>query len=86
MTRRIRTIEISKIEPNCRSVFDRETIEELTRRLREEGQAEPIRVWFTGECFRIIDGEKRYRATRKLGISTIHAIIEEDETDTDAQE
>jgi len=83
VTRRIRTIEISKIEPNCRFVFEKETIQELVRSLREEGQIEPIRVWFTGRCFRIADGEKRWRATRKLGVSTIHAIIEEDEPDSD---
>ena len=83
MTRRIRTIEISKIEPNCRCVFEKETIEALVRSLREEGQIEPIRVWFTGECFRIVDGEKRWRATRKLGVSTIHAVIEETEPDAD---
>ncbi len=83
MTRRIRTIEISKIEPNCRFVFEKETIEELVRSLREEGQIEPIRVWFTGECFRIADGEKRWRAGRKLGVSTLHAIIEENDPDSE---
>lgn len=83
MSRRIRTIEISKIEPNCRFVFEKETIEALVRSLREEGQIEPIRVWFTGRCFRIADGEKRWRASRKIGVSTIHAIIEEDDPDSE---
>ncbi len=79
MARKIRTIEVTKIEPNCRFVVDRETIEEMIDSLRKEGQVEPIRIWFTGRCFRIADGEKRWRAVRKMGVTTIKAVIEENE-------
>lgn len=76
---RVRTIEITRIEPNCRIVYDREAVAEMARSILAEGQREPIRIWFTGRCFRITDGEKRWRATRQLGILTIKAVIVETE-------
>jgi ParB-like chromosome segregation protein Spo0J len=79
LPRRIRTIEITRIEPNCRLVFDREAIVTLARSLLREGQREPIRIWFTGRCFRIEDGEKRWRAARQIGILTLRAVVVEDE-------
>ena len=79
MTRTVRTIQLTRIEPNCRSVFDREIIDDMVRSIRAEGQREPIRIWFTGRCFRILDGEKRWRAIRKIGLTTITAVIEETE-------
>lgn len=77
VTRRIRTIELTRIEPNCRSVFDRDIIDDMVQSIRREGQREPIRIWFTGRCFRILDGEKRWRAIRTIGMTTITAVIEE---------
>jgi ParB-like chromosome segregation protein Spo0J len=38
---------------------------------------DPITVLFDGEHFRIIDGEKRWRAARKLGLTSIEAVIED---------
>ena len=79
VSRRIRTIQITRIEPNCRFVFERETIDSLARSIRKEGQREPIRIWFTGRCFRILDGEKRWRAIMKIGVATVTAVIEADD-------
>ncbi len=78
MTPRVRMIEISKIEPNCRCVYPIESIEEIVQSIRKDGQIEPIKISFYGICFRIIDGEKRWRACKKLGIWEIKAIIVED--------
>jgi ParB family chromosome partitioning protein len=79
VTRRIRTIQITRIEPNCRFVFDREIIDTLARSIRKEGQKAPMRIWFTGRCFRILDGEKRWRAIKKIGVTTVTAVIEADD-------
>jgi ParB-like chromosome segregation protein Spo0J len=43
--------------------------------IRKIGQLEPTKIWFTGEDFRIIDGEKRWRACKKIGLTKIKAII-----------
>ena len=37
-----------------------------------------IKVWFMGRCFRILDGEKRWRACKKLGICEMKAMIVEE--------
>jgi len=78
MTQRIRRIEITKIEPNCRCVYDFDSIDEMIRSIRQNGQVQAIKVWFMGRCFRILDGEKRWRACKKLGICEMKAIIVED--------
>lgn len=83
MTRRTRIVQISRIEPNCRFVFARETIDALARSIRRRGQKEPLRLWFTGRCFRILDGEKRWRAIKKIGMTTVTAVIETDASPED---
>jgi len=79
---RVLKIRIDSIEPNLRSIVIREVLEELCRSLSLHGQSEPISVFFTGRSFRIIDGEKRWRACRKLGYSRILARIELDEPES----
>lgn len=73
-----RKIRLSHISPNIRAVYDAETIDELSRSIRSQGQREPITVWLAGESFRILDGEKRWRACCKLQISHIRAVIVEE--------
>jgi ParB-like chromosome segregation protein Spo0J len=36
---------------------------------------EPIQISFEHDSFRIMDGEKRWRACRKLGMRSIRAVI-----------
>jgi ParB family chromosome partitioning protein len=78
MTYRVRSIKITKIEPNCRCVYDPASIDEMIRSISKEGQIHPIKIWFTGRCFRILDGEKRWRACKKMGICELKAVIVED--------
>jgi ParB family transcriptional regulator, chromosome partitioning protein len=73
----IREIEICRISPNLRAVYTIECIEETARSIRCFGQLEPVLIWFEIESFRILDGEKRWRACRKLGMKTIKAVIVE---------
>ncbi len=75
MGKRIFEIKIGKIRPNLRSVYSIECIEETAKSLRCRGQLEPILVYFAEDSFRILDGEKRYRACKKLGIKTIKAVV-----------
>jgi ParB family transcriptional regulator, chromosome partitioning protein len=77
---KIEWVKIEAIIPNRRSIFTVESIEQLIMSIQKNGQLEPIEIWFTGEDFRIIDGEKRWRACKKLGVPKIKAIIMEIET------
>jgi len=77
MQRTVVEIRLSKISPNCFFICESEVIEQLCVSIRRFGQLEPIEVWFAGEQFRILDGEKRYRACRKIGMKKIRAVIEQ---------
>jgi ParB family transcriptional regulator, chromosome partitioning protein len=77
---KIEWVKVEAIIPNRRSIFTVESIEQLIISIQKNGQIEPIEIWFTGEDFRIIDGEKRWRACKKLGVPKIKAIIMEIET------
>ena len=74
-TMKIEWVKIEAIKPNRRCVCKVEAIEALTASIRQDGQIEPISIWFTGEEFRIIDGEKRWRACKKLGLAKMKAVI-----------
>ncbi len=73
----VREIQVERVCPNLRYVCSDEALSELAASIRASGLMEPIRVWFAGEHFRIIDGEKRWRACRKLGMTGIDAVVVE---------
>jgi len=73
----VREFFLETIHPNLRLIQTLESIEELCRSIQLSGQTEPIHVWFDGWRFRIVDGEKRWRACRKLGMTTVKAVIVE---------
>ena len=73
------TININLIEPNKkqpRKKFDNEKLESLADSIREHGLIQPILVT-PGENGRytIIAGERRWRASKKAGLTEIPAII-----------
>lgn len=65
--------------PQVRTEFDEHAINGLALSMRAVGQLVPIRVRRHGDAFLIVDGERRWRAARKLDQTTIAAIIEERE-------
>jgi ParB-like chromosome segregation protein Spo0J len=79
MARKEREIELTRINPNLRCIFDSESLVELRRTILEDGQLEPVRLWLTQGMFRILDGEKRWRVLRMLGVTHVRAVIEEGE-------
>jgi ParB family chromosome partitioning protein len=78
MAPEIREIRIDKIRPNHRLVFHESDIHNLCGDIRRRGLQEPIKVGLVEYCFEIIDGEKRWRACKKIGWQTIQAIIVEE--------
>lgn len=75
MIREIRQVKIDKIHPNRRLVFDEDTILQLCDDIRCQGMREPIIVEMMGYHFQIIDGEKRWRACKKIGLTEVKAEI-----------
>jgi ParB family transcriptional regulator, chromosome partitioning protein len=71
----IREIELRKISPNLRIVCAAECIEGIQYAIRSRGHQEPIHIFFEYDSFRILDGEKRWRACKRLGMNTIRAVV-----------
>ena len=76
---RLADILISEIRPNTyqpRTVFDDDGIASLAASIAELGVLQPILVRpATGGGFELIAGERRWRAARRAGLTTVPAII-----------
>ncbi|MDR1344684.1 MAG: ParB/RepB/Spo0J family partition protein [Tannerellaceae bacterium] len=75
----ISEISLSKIHPNPdqpRSIFETETLEELTASIRSIGIIQPITLKeISSDNYMIISGERRYRASLRAGLTHIPAYI-----------
>lgn len=71
-------IEIEKIKPNPlqpRQKFNQESIAELAQSIKEAGVLQPVVVVPDNDSYKIIVGERRWRASQKAGLSRIPALI-----------
>lgn len=74
----ISDIDVDPEQP--RRVFDDESIGELASSIQEFGVLCPILVQVTpGGTYRLISGERRLRAARSIGLTTIPAVIDSDD-------
>ena len=73
----VRNFSLAAIQPNLRLMHNQDALEELCRFIQAHGQIEPLKLWFDNGSFRIMDGEKQWRACRKLGMTTVQARIVE---------
>ena len=74
----VRDIAIDEIDPNAsqpRRDFDKEALEQLADSIREAGVLSPILVVENGMRYRIVAGERRYRAARLAGLETVPCIV-----------
>ncbi|MBR5280291.1 MAG: ParB/RepB/Spo0J family partition protein [Clostridia bacterium] len=73
-------IDINQIEPGMgqpRKVFDQEKIQALADSIKEHGIIQPIVVKKEGLVYRIIAGERRWRAARVAGLKKVPVIERE---------
>lgn len=73
-------INIMKIKPNPNKIntdANNKKIEELTESIAREGIIRPIIVREKGDSYEIIDGEKRFRAAKICGYTSIPCITRE---------
>jgi len=81
-------IQIDKIKPNPfqpREDFDSQSIEELSRSIKEKGVIQPLLVRRRGDAYELIAGERRLRACKLLRINEIPIIVR-DAKDRDSLE
>ena len=74
----VRMLPIRLIDPNReqpRRSFDEDALKELAASIRAVGVIQPIIVAPEGERYRIIAGERRYRASRMAELEEIPAIV-----------
>jgi ParB family chromosome partitioning protein len=79
---RFAEIPVDEISPNPRQpreVFDEDAMAELVHSIKEIGLLQPVVVRPAGTGYELIMGERRWRATRKAGLTTIPAIVRETE-------
>ena len=80
-------IPISQIQPNPyqpRKTFNEASIEELARSVREHGIVQPLVVTRAGDKYKLIAGERRFRAAQKAGLATVPVLIKEMMQESDA--
>jgi ParB family chromosome partitioning protein len=70
----IASIEVNPFQP--RTKFNEETLKELASSIRELGVIQPITVRKLGfNKYQLVSGERRFRASRLIGLETIPAYI-----------
>jgi ParB family chromosome partitioning protein len=78
-------LPVDRIDPNPRqprTVFDEESLAELVVSIREVGLLQPVVVRPTGHGrYELVMGERRWRAVRTAGLTTIPAIVRETKDD-----
>jgi len=71
---------VDEISPNRlqpRSYFDDTKLEELVTSIEEHGVLQPVVVQKADSGYELIAGERRWRASKKLGLKKIPAVIRE---------
>ena len=84
----IEKIKIIEIEPNKdqpRRKFDMESIEELAESIKVYGVIQPIIVTKKDSFYEIVAGERRWRASKKAGLTEIPCIIRENDERTNKE-
>lgn len=74
----VRDVDIDDIDPNAdqpRREFDQEALKQLSESIREAGVLSPILVVENGMRYRIVAGERRYRASRMAGLTSVPCIV-----------
>jgi ParB family chromosome partitioning protein len=73
-------LDVNSIAPNQsqpRKTFDAEKLKELAESIKAHGVIQPIMVTKEGNGYRLVAGERRYRAALLAGLDAIPAIVRE---------
>ena len=78
----VKFIKITDIEPNvtqARKKFDLESLNELAESIKNYGILQPIIVEDKGNFYRIIAGERRWRASKIAGLEEIPCLVRDED-------
>ncbi len=73
-------IDINLVEPNKdqpRKDFDPEKLQALAESIKEHGMVQPIVAVKENDYYRIVAGERRWRASKSIGLKTVPVIVKE---------
>lgn len=73
-------LEITEIQPNPlqpRGLIPSESLQDLVQSIREHGIIEPLVVAQTPAGYQIIAGERRWRASKLAGLTTVPVLVKE---------
>ncbi len=73
-----REIPVGAVLPNPaqpRSQFDPHQLQELVQSIRTSGIIQPIVVRPHGESYQVVAGERRWRAAKEAGLTTVPAVV-----------
>ena len=79
---KIKQIKLIDIEPNpeqARKKFNEEALKELATSIKNYGLLQPIIVENKGKYYRIIAGERRWRASKIAGLKEIPCIVRDED-------
>lgn len=71
-------VKLNDIEPNVsqpRKYFDDEKLAQLAESIKQHGVVQPLIVARSGSTYRIVAGERRWRAARLAGLQTVPVIV-----------
>jgi len=68
---------IKRDEKQPRRLFDEEKLKELAESIKAQGVLQPIIVRKDGDAYRIIAGERRWRASQLAGLKDIPALVKD---------
>lgn len=83
---RLVELKTSLIDPNPgnpRLIFPKEELERLAESIDQEGILVPITVYQKNGRYVLVDGERRFRCARELGLERVPALIVEKKSDHD---
>ncbi len=74
----VKQIRIELLQPNPeqpRKSFDEDALQELAQSIKQHGIIQPLVVTPSGENYRIVAGERRFRASKIAGLKIVPCII-----------
>jgi len=68
--------DIFRNEDNPRLIFRQEDLNELEKSISSQGILVPLTIFKDGKTYRLLDGERRWRCAKRLGLPVVPVIIQ----------